>query len=56
MISATAMTPPPVKPIRFISEEELRAVTRDDILYQAAAQVMIRRGLWVVVKSNGGLV
>jgi hypothetical protein len=52
MITDTVMPQPPTKPIRFISEEELRAVTRDDILYQAAAQVMIRRGLWVVVKSN----
>lgn len=37
------------KDIVRITESELKAVTRGDLIYEAAARVMINRGLWVLV-------
>lgn len=32
-----------------LTESELKAVTRGDLIYEAAARVMINKGLWVLV-------
>lgn len=36
----------------YVTPEELKAVTHNDRIYQAAAAVAIRRGLWVVVDNK----
>lgn len=42
------------RPVFHLTQEELKAVTRDDIIYQAVAQIAIRKGLWVVTDPRTG--